>query len=63
MTAYSTERVSEGSGGLYRCLPDSISPASILLNLIRDQEEQLAVTNRNKAEILTARMKATYAIH
>ena len=40
------ERVSPSTAGEYYCMPDNISPASININIIKNKEEQLAVTNK-----------------
>ena len=40
------EEVSQNTAGEYRCLPDNISPATININIIKNKEEQLAVTNK-----------------
>ena len=40
------ERVSSSTAGEYYCMPDNISPASININIIKNKEEQLAVTNK-----------------
>ena len=43
------EEVSQNTAGEYRCLPDNISPATININIIKNKEEQLAVTNKAQA--------------
>ena len=40
------EEVNKNTAGEYRCLPDNISPATININIIKNEEEQLAVTNK-----------------
>ena len=40
------EKVSSDTAGQYHCMPDNISPATININIIKNKEEQLAVTNR-----------------
>ena len=42
------EEVNQNTAGEYRCLPDNISPASININIIKNKEEQLAVTNNSR---------------
>ena len=39
------EKVSSDTAGQYHCMPDNISPATININIIKNKEEQLAVTN------------------
>ena len=38
-------QVGEDTAGVYRCMPDNISPAIINIDIIRSKEEQMAVTN------------------
>ena len=38
-------QVGEDTAGVYSCMPDNISPATINIDIIRSKEEQLAVTN------------------
>ena len=43
------EKVSPATAGKYHCMPDNISPATININIIKNKEEQLAVTNKAQA--------------
>ena len=38
-------QVGDDTAGVYRCMPDNISPATINIDIIRSKEEQMAVTN------------------
>ena len=39
-------QVGKDTAGMYSCMPDNISPATININIIKNKEEQLAVTNK-----------------
>ena len=41
------DQVTQDSAGMYLCMPDNISPASININIVNNTEEQLAVINNS----------------
>lgn len=40
-------QVGKDTAGMYSCMPDNISPATINIDIIKNKEEQLAVTNNS----------------
>ena len=41
----SIDKVNIEKAGLYSCMPDNISPATIKINIVKNQEELMAVLN------------------
>ena len=39
------DQVTQDSAGTYSCMPDNISPAIINISIVKNREEQMAVTN------------------
>ena len=39
------DQVTQDSAGTYSCMPDKISPAIINISIVKNREEQMAVTN------------------
>ena len=56
------EEVNQNTAGEYRCLPDNISPASININIIKNKEEQLAVTNNSTSPHRTLQSAVVFLV-